>query len=563
MKVSRASLLILLGPLVSIAALPSLMIDATNLIKLLVLGIISCGLAGYLLIDNSWLKDAKLRTTLTMLGVFLIALLVPLCLSGSPFELQLYGNYGRNTGFLTYFFLVLVALSAITQSSENLMVKITKVVISTAAFETGYSYLQYFRLDPIDWQNIDGWIFGTFYNPNFLSAFLGFSCVILLVYLFDNQTKLPTKALFTFQLFATLFIIAKSQSIQGIVITIVGASVFLYLRLRRKFNSRTMNFSYMTLVVAVSVASIFGFLQKGPLRELLYQESISFRGDYWYAGWQMFLHHPITGVGLDSYGDWYMKYRTLIAATRPGPEVTSTAAHNLFLDFAANGGILLLSIYLILNVAVLIAMIRVFRRSKDVGIGFTCISLAWIAYLAQSIISINYIALAVWGWLFAGLIIGYECSTSSKIVLASKGLQPVKDGSTKNVKKKATRNTKVSSHGGLIFISCVIGAVIALPPFIGDIRWKSALGSGDPTKLIAAVEAWPRNSYRFDTTAKGYENNGELTEALQLSLFSVAFDPRSFDSWRLIYNYPNSSLEQKTLALSKMKDLDSNYSSRL
>ncbi|CAB4924223.1 unannotated protein [freshwater metagenome] len=562
MKDSRSSLLILLGPLVSIAALPGLMIDTTNLIKLLVLGIISCGLAGYLLIDKSWLRDTRLRATLIMLGIFIIALLLPLFFSGSPFELQLYGSYGRNTGFITYFFLVLVALSAITQSSENLMVKISKVVITTAAFETGYTYLQYFRLDPIDWQNIDGWIFGTFYNPNFLSAFLGFSCVILLVYLFDNKTKVATRFMLSFQLLATLFISIKSQSVQGIAVTVIGASMLLYLWLRKRYSSPTINFSYTTLVLIGSVVAIFGFLQKGPLKGLLYQESISFRGDYWYAGWQIFLHHPLNGVGLDSYGDWYMKYRTLIAATRPGPEVTSTAAHNLFLDFAANGGILLLSIYVILNVTVLIAMFRVFRRSKDVGIGFISISLAWIAYLAQSIISINYIALALWGWLFAGLIIGYERSTSSKIFLASKGLQPVKDESTKNVKRKAIRNTKVSSHGGLIFISCVIGAVIALPPFVGDIRWKSALGSGDPTKLISAVNAWPRNTYRFDITAKGYANNGEVAEALQLSLASVAFDDRSFDSWRLIMGYPNSTSEQKALALSKLKEIDTHYSLR-
>ena len=562
MKDSRTSLLILLGPLVSIAALPGLMIDTTNLIKLLVLGIISCGLAGYLLIDKFWLTGARLRFILIMLGIFLIALMVPLFFSGSPFELQLYGSYGRNTGFVTYFFLVLIALSAITQSSENLMLKISKVVIYTAAFETAYSYVQYFKLDPIDWQNIDGWIFGTFINPNFLSAFLGFSCVVILVFLLDNKTKLPTRALFTFQLFVTLFIIAKSQSIQGIAITIAGASVFLYLRLRKKYHSRAISISYIVLVIVGLVASIFGFLQMGPLKGFLYQESISFRGDFWYAGWKMFLHHPITGVGLDSYGDWYMKYRTLIAATRPGPEVTSTAAHNLFLDFAANGGILLVLIYLVLNVMVLVSIIRVFRRIKDVGIGFISISLAWIAYLAQSIISINYIALAVWGWLFAGLIIGYERSTCSNFNSDSNAIQPVKRELTKKVKRKASQSPKKSSQRGLVFICCVIGAVIALPPFVGDIRWKSALGSGDPTKLLSAVNAWPRNTYRFDTTAKGYANNGEVVEALQLSLISIDFNERSFDSWRLIMNYPNSTSEQKALALSKLRQIDTHFYSK-
>ena len=562
MKDSRASLLILLGPLVSMAAIPGLMIDTTNLIKFLVLGIVSCGLVGYLFLDKLRLRDARLRTTIIMLGIFLIALMVPLFFSGSSFELQLYGSYGRNTGFITYFFLVLIALSASTQSSEYLMFKVARGIVITGALETIYTYLQYFKIDPIDWQNVDGWLFGTFINPNFLSAFLGFSCVIIFVFLFDNKTRLVTRLVLAFQLIATLFIISKSQSIQGIAITIIGVSILIYLWLRKKYESRAINFGYTALVLIGSSVSVFGFLQKGPLKNLLYQESFSFRGDYWQTGWQMFLHHLLTGVGLDSYGDWYLQYRTITAATRRGPEVTSTAAHNLFLDFAANGGILLVLIYLVLNVMVLVSIIRVFRRGKDVGIGFISISLAWIAYLAQSIISINYIALAVWGWLFAGLIVGYERSTSSKIHLASKGAQPVKRELAKKVKRKATQNAKVGPHGGLIFVCCVIGAVIALPPFVGDIRWKSALGSGDPTKLISAVNAWPRNTYRFDITAKGYANNGEVAEALQLSLASVAFDDRSFDSWRLIMGYPNSTSEQKALALSKLKEIDAHYSSR-
>jgi hypothetical protein len=294
---------------------------------------------------------------------------------------------------------------------------------------------------------------------------------------------------------------------------------------------------------------------------MLYQESISFRGDFWQAGWQMFMHHPLTGVGLDSYGNWYIQYRSLVAATRPGPEVTSSAAHNLFLDFGANGGVFLLLAYVAINIAVLISIVKVFRRSADVGVGFTSITLAWVAYVAQSVISINYIALAVWGWLFAGLIIGYERLGSREIISTQEVMAKKLTKASKQIRKQSKAGIGVS--GLALVIGCVAGAVITLPPFVGDIRWKSALASGDPAKLIASVEAWPRNSYRFDTTAKGYENNGELTEALQLSLSSVAFDPRSFDSWRLIYNYPISSTEQKILALTKMKELDSNYSSRL
>jgi O-antigen ligase len=561
MKDQRSRLLILLGPLVSIAALPGLMIDTTNLIKLLLLGIFAGGLSVYLFTNRAWLKDKGLKLILILIGIFFIAMFIPLLLSGAPFELQFYGSYGRNTGFLTYFLLILVLLAALVNSTENLMHRIAKGIIYTGTFETAYTFLQYFKIDPIKWNNADGWLFGTLINPNFLSAFLGISCVAIFAFLTDRRTKSSTKVWLIIQLLATIFIIVKSQSVQGLAITLVGIAALIFLWLQKKFKSRIVNFGYLGIILFGSLVSILGFLQKGPVKQLLYQESISFRGDYWQAGWQMFVHHPLTGVGLDSYGNWYLQYRSLVAATRRGPEVTSTAAHNLFLDFAANGGVLLLLAYVAINIAVLISIVRVFRRSADVGIGFLSISVAWVAYLAQSVISINYIALAVWGWLFAGLIIGYERLGSREIIATQEVMAKKSPKAAKQMRKQSKAGIGVS--GLALVLGCLVGAVIALPPFIGDIRWKSALGSGDPTKLIASVEAWPRNSYRFNTTAKGYENNGEVTEALQVSLSSVAYDPRSFDSWRLIYNYPNSSVEQKTLALTEMKELDSNYSSRL
>ncbi len=543
----------------SIAALPGLMIDTTNLIKLLILGIFAGGLAVYLFTNRAWLKDKDLKLILILVGIFFIAMFIPLLLSGSPFELQFYGSYGRNTGFLTYFLLILVLLAALVNSTENLMLRIAKGIIYTGAFETAYTFLQYFKIDPVTWNNVDGWLFGTFINPNFLSAFLGISCVVIFAFLTDQRTKSLTKVWLIIQLLATLFIIIKSQSVQGLAITLVGIVVLIFFFLRKRFKSRLINFGYLGIVFMGSLFSILGFLQKGPLKQLLYQESISFRGDYWQAGWQMFMNHPLTGVGLDSYGNWFMQYRSL-AATRRGPGVTSNTAHNLFLDFAASGGVLLFLAYTAINIAVLISIVKVFRRSADVGVGFTSISLAWVAYLAQSIISINYIALAVWGWLFAGLIIGYE-RLATKETIAAQEVATTKSAKNSKQPRKQTK-TGISVSRLDLLLGCLVGAVIALPPFIGDIRWKSALASGDSAKLIAAVEAWPRNSYRFDATAKGYANNGDLEKALQISLSSTGFDSRSLDSWRLIYNYPNTTVEQKTLALNKMKELDSHYSSR-
>ena len=55
--------------------------------------------------------------------------------------------------------------------------------------------------------------------------------------------------------------------------------------------------------------ALMGALQKGPLTKLIYKTSVSLRGEYWQAGWNMAKEFPLTGVGMDSYGDWYRRAR--------------------------------------------------------------------------------------------------------------------------------------------------------------------------------------------------------------------------------------------------------------
>jgi O-antigen ligase len=93
---------------------------------------------------------------------------------------------------------------------------------------------------------------------------------------------------------------------------------------------------------------------------------------------------------------------------RRGPDVTSNAAHNVFLDISAYGGFPLLLIYLALMVLVVISAVKVLKRSQGFNAGFVGLVAGWVAFQAQSIISINQIGLALWGWVWSGLIIGYE-----------------------------------------------------------------------------------------------------------------------------------------------------------
>ena len=93
---------------------------------------------------------------------------------------------------------------------------------------------------------------------------------------------------------------------------------------------------------------IFSVIGLGPLAPLLFKGTLAIRGDYWRAGFSMAKDHLLTGVGPDQFGTWYRFYRHQEALTRVNAEVVTNSAHNGYLDFAANLGIIALITYLVL-----------------------------------------------------------------------------------------------------------------------------------------------------------------------------------------------------------------------
>jgi O-antigen ligase len=64
----------------------------------------------------------------------------------------------------------------------------------------------------------------------------------------------------------------------------------------------------------------------------------------WTAAWQMFLDHPVTGVGLLHFNDAYMAHYLSPLAKEPN----LPHPHNLFLDFLAETGLVGFSAYMLL-----------------------------------------------------------------------------------------------------------------------------------------------------------------------------------------------------------------------
>ena len=466
--------------------------------------------------------------------------------SKSPFTQNFFGAYGRNTGVLTYLALSMIFLGALLVSGRKSFSSIWKGFLITGLVNFAYcSWVLVFG-DFLGWNNPYKSILGLFGNPDFISAFLGMFITGILAYVLALEGSVRFR-LFSLALTPILlFEIIKSHAIQGLVVTAGGLSVILFFKLRSMTPSKLILSAYSLFISALGMLAIFGTLQKGPL-QFVYKRSVSFRGTYWHAGLKMGQSHPFTGVGMDSYGDWYRRTRPPIALIdTPGKSVMSNVSHNVVIDLFASGGYPLLIAYLASVIFTLVAIVKIMKRSRAYDFIFVGMASVWICYEVQSFISINQIGLALWGWLFAGLLIAYEFATREKAES-----KPEKS-------KRAQISSPVSPNlvGG---IGISIGLLLGFAPFNADTKWSAALKQHNAAVVESVLKPSifnPSDSQKFGMAVQLFADSNLGDQAHKYALEAVKFNPDNFDAWYQLYTLSISSPDEKANALANMKRLD-------
>jgi hypothetical protein len=121
----------------------------------------------------------------------------------------------------------------------------------------------------------------------------------------------------------------------------------------------------------------------------------------------MVIHHPWLGVGPDRFGAWFRTYRSPQYPLNYGYDITSTAAHNVVLELFATCGIFVGLAYLALLGFVLYRGISGIRHNTGTNrLLIAGLLASWIGYQSQSIVSIDNIGIAIWGWVLSGIVIG-------------------------------------------------------------------------------------------------------------------------------------------------------------
>jgi hypothetical protein len=222
------------------------------------------------------------------------------------------------------------------------------------------------------------------------------------------------------------------------------------------------------------------------------------------------------------------------------------------LDFSSNGGFPLVIIYLALMVLVAISALRLLKRSSGFDPAVAGLIAVWIAYQAQSIISLNQLGLAVWGWIISGLIIGYEINTRTP-----EQLQEVKAAVGKGRSAATAISEKVSAKTLVAMVTGgAIGLLVGLPPFLASAQFKSAFESSDVVIIEKAASRWPDEAMRYGQVAVVLQANKYDAQAQAVIDKALLKFPDEFGLWSVAAKLSTATPEQIAEAKAQMKRLD-------
>jgi hypothetical protein len=535
--------------IMAISITPNISTDPINLPRLVIVDGFAFAAIGIALLSPRGFISSIDKKFLTFILLFIIQLTLVLFFAPGNKSEMFFGTFGRNTGYLAYIGLAFIALSASIVVTIEFLKMFSTMVVALWVISIFYSALQKFGADPFDWNNPYNSIIGFLGNPNFQSSFLAFCSIVGFALILGKSGKLFT-LLLSILIVLSLLIIVSSNSVQGLIVFLGSSGVifFLYLHRHETFRKKIFTLPYIGFFAVSSLIAILGALNKGPLASLLYQDSVRQRGFYWNTAVSMMRDFPLFGVGLDSFGNWYFKYRPLRAAELT-PDVATNAAHNVFLDFGANGGIPLFLIHLLLTAYTLFCVVRYLLREKSFSSGYAAVLGIWIGYELQALISINNLGIAIWGWVTMGLLIGID--HNSRILVPAV---------VKNISNGRVVKRNRSPRNLILVASCtgLVGLWIPGIAFMADVNYRTALVTRDANKLILATKANPSTTYRNLSTLEALVKSQLNPQALDIVEFALKQNPRVYNGWLLKRNLSKPGSPEYIEAVKKLNELDPN-----
>ena len=147
----------------------------------------------------------------------------------------------------------------------------------------------------------------------------------------------------------------------------------------------------------------------------------------------------------------------------------------------------------------------------------------WVGFVTQSIISINQLGLAVWGWVLGGLILGIKYTEERE------------EATTSNNSNRIRNKLKTDQFTVVIALIAILGASVSLPVVTSDHNFKLALDSKKALDLYNSANSWPPITKKMVLVTAILNENKIYKEAKLLSERTLQINPDSFEAW-IIYS---------------------------
>ena len=177
------TLVLLASVLTTVTVSPRGSIDPINLPKLCILIVLGSSVVGLLAANSKIFVSSIYRVPVLLSSIFLAQLIVVFLLDDRDLGLKSYGVFGRNTGFLAYFFLTVIFLASVFLASQQFSKGLALAFMGMGCSLAIYGLFQKLGYDLYQFQNLYGTnVFGTLGNPNFHSALMGMTAAVVLMF---------------------------------------------------------------------------------------------------------------------------------------------------------------------------------------------------------------------------------------------------------------------------------------------------------------------------------------------------------------------------------------------
>ncbi len=318
--------------------------------------------------------ERKLIFRRTMLDIPLLIFLgsqaISTLLSIDPYTSVL-GYYSRfNGGLLSLICYSLLYWAFVSNLNVKLTVNLIKVMFVSGVLVSVYAVLEHFGIDKNIWvQDVQSRVFSTLGQPNWLAAYV--TAMIFVAWAFAMQTSIKSKNFLIYFGISILFfwtlIFTKSRS--GLLGFAFGALVYWGLTIwqnRKNISGIFIPLSAIGLFILTIclisgtqwTPSVVSYLTKvnspatksepGTSLETGGTESGTIRKIVWKGAFDIWRHYPVFGTGVETFAFAYYQFRPLEHNITSEWDFIYNKAHNEFLNFAANTGIIGLISYLVI-----------------------------------------------------------------------------------------------------------------------------------------------------------------------------------------------------------------------